>query len=155
MVEIGKRIIIQIIILVIVSVFITLVVADLLKIKLDKFKLPSSFQPNIVVKIYKDNKKQNSYTVESDENVEGFTVKNKSRGKKKIKQKIKNPFDKNKNKSKNKIEKFIVEEFTNCPIGNNYSKLYKDGIKKLNDTTKPEFLPYNHEDSGYTQTFIK
>ena len=98
--------------------------------------------------------KSNNKTKKSKKNVK---TKKKQSGKYKgrIKQKNKNPFDKQKNKSKNKVEKFVVEEFTNCPIGNNYSKLYKDGIKKLNNTAKPEFLPYNHEDSGYTQTFIK
>ena len=62
-IEFGKKIIIQIIIIVCIAWIISLVVSELFNIKLKNFKLPNVFQPNIIVKIYKDNKELNSYKV--------------------------------------------------------------------------------------------
>ena len=146
-IEIGKKLIIQLIVLIAVAWIISLIVSEIFNIKLKDFKLPNAFQPNIIVKIYKD-KKKNTYHI--DNTKEGFVSK---RGK--VKQRIKNPFA---NKDR-KIEKFSdepeIEEFTNCNIGSHYSNLYKSGIEKLDNKTKTSFEPYNNEDSGYTQTFIK
>ena len=146
-IEIGKKLIIQIIVLIAVAWIISLIVSEIFNIKLKDFKLPNVFQPNIIVKIYKD-KKKNTYHVDNTQ--EGFVSK---RGK--VKQRVKNPFG-GKNK---KIEKFgndpEIEEFTNCNIGSHYSSLYKSGIKQLDNTIKSDFDPYNNEDSGYTQKFIK
>lgn len=157
-IEFGKKIIIQIIVVIAIAWIISLVVSEIFHIKLKDFKLPNVFQPQIIVKIYKDNKELNSYKVDNNgEKIEGF----RSGGKKKFKQKIKNPFSQN-NK---KIEKFkdnddLIEGFNsqvyNCDVGKHFSSLYKDGIKKLdNSNIKVDFEPYNNEDSGYTQTFIK
>ena len=63
-----------------------------------------------------------------------------------------------------KVETFkesddLIEGFNsqvyNCDVGKHFSNLYKDGIKKLDSDVKVDFQPYNNEDSGYTQTFIK
>ena len=156
-IEFVKKLIIQIIIIIAIAWIISLVVSEIFHIKLKNFKLPNVFQPNIVVKIYKDNKEQNSYKISEGEDIEGF----RSGGKKKFKQKIKNPWSDKKTK---KVETFkesddLIEGFNsqvyNCDVGKHFSNLYKDGIKKLDNNTKVEFQPYNNEDSGYTQTFIK
>tara|TARA_Y100000389_G_scaffold31966_1_gene27127 strand:+ start:2281 stop:2781 length:501 start_codon:yes stop_codon:yes gene_type:complete len=154
-IEFGKKIIIQIIIIVCIAWIISLVVSELFNIKLKNFKLPNVFQPNIIVKIYKDNKELNSYKVKKGEDIEGFKS-----GKKKFKQRVKNPFGEKKNK---KIEKFkesddLIEGFNskvyNCDVGKHFSNLYKNGMKVLDNGVKTDFQPYNNEDSGYTQTFI-
>lgn len=153
-IEIGKKLIIQIIILIAVAWIISLVVTEIFNLKLKDFKLPQVFQPNIVVKIYKDNKKKNTFRIKNVK--EDFVS---SKKKKKYIQKIKNPFKDNKKK---KMENFQIEEFTtkqnkkfNCSIGNKYEKMYNSGMDKLNKNKVKDFIAYNNEDSGYTQTFIK
>ena len=149
-IEIGKKLIIQCIILIGIAWLISLVVAEIFNIKLKNLKIPNIFQPNIIVKIYKDNKKKNTFKIKNIK--EGFVS---SKNKKYI-QKIKNPF-----KSGKKIEKFQIEEFTNfptklnCSLGNTYKKQYDKGLKTLGKNKLNEFTAYNSEDSGYTHTFIK
>ena len=123
-IEIGKKLIIQVIILIGVAWLISLVVAEIFNIKLKKLKMPSIFQPNIIVKIYKDNKKENTFKIQNVK--EGFV----SGKKKKYVQKIKNPF-----KSGKKVEKFQIEEFVNspktlnCSLGNTYKNQYVAALK--------------------------